>query len=131
MNYLHFLLSLFFLFSCTNNKSLPTPIPEKQTPARITKPEFQSILDSADIQGAILIFDSEANEYYSNDFTWSEKGQLPASTFKIPNSMIALETGVVKNDSTLFKWDGAQRAFKIWEQDLLFRDAFKYSCVPC
>ncbi len=100
-------------------------------PTRITKPEFQAILDSADLNGAILIFDSEGDEYYSNDFDWSEKGQLPASTFKIPNSMIALETGVVKNDSTLFKWDGRKRMIKLWEQDLIFSDAFKFSCVPC
>lgn len=59
------------------------------------------------------------------------KGYLPASTFKIPNSIIALETSVVENDSTLFKWDGEQRSLEAWEQDLIFKDAFHASCVPC
>ncbi len=131
MKHLYHLILLTVLFSCSNNKTVPIPKNEERAPTRITKPEFQTILDSADIHGAILIFDSEANEYYSNDFAWSEKGQLPASTFKIPNSIIALETGVVASDSVLFKWDGEKRAFKVWEQDLLFKDAFKYSCVPC
>ncbi|MCL4151410.1 UNVERIFIED_CONTAM: hypothetical protein GTU68_003816 [Idotea baltica] len=45
--------------------------------------------------------------------------------------MIALETGVVENDSTLFKWNGEQRRLKNWEQDLIFTDAFHFSCVPC
>ncbi len=131
MKYFYLLFFLSFLFSCTNNKSTPIPTPEIQAPHQITKSEFQTILDSADLKGAILIFDSEANTFYSNDFAWSEKGQLPASTFKIPNSMIALETGVVEDENTLFKWDGRKRMVKIWEQDLIFRDAFKFSCVPC
>jgi len=55
---------------------------------------------------------------------------MPASTFKIVNSIIALETGVVENDSTMFKWNGEKRRLPIWEQDLTFRDAFHFSCVP-
>lgn len=60
-----------------------------------------------------------------------KKRNLPASTFKITNSIIALETGVVENDSTLLKWNGEKRRFKNWEQDLILRDAFHFSCVPC
>ncbi len=131
MKYFLFILTCLFLFSCTYKKNIPTPTRKEVSPRKITKTEFQTILDSADINGAILIFDPAINTYYSNDFIWSKKGQLPASTFKIPNSIIALETGVVENDSTLFKWDGKKRAFKIWERDLTFGDAFKYSCVPC
>ncbi len=97
----------------------------------IIKPEFQAILDSANVNGAILIYDLQENMYYSNDFEWAEKGQLPASTFKIPNSIIALETGVVESDSTLFKWNGEPRAYKTWEQNLILKDAFQLSCVPC
>ncbi|MBD0402964.1 class D beta-lactamase [Flammeovirga sp. EKP202] len=93
--------------------------------------DLQLILDSAQLDGAILIYDQEKDTYYSNNFEWSKKGFLPASTFKIPNSIIALETGVVKNDSTLMKWDGIERNFKIWNQDLIFKKAFQYSCVPC
>jgi len=126
-----FLGSLMFFFSCSNEQETENSNSNKQTLTRINSPAFQTILDTADLKGAILIFDSKDKKYYSNDFSWAEKGQLPASTFKIPNSMIALETGVVANDSTLFMWDGKKRAFKIWEQDLIFRNAFKYSCVPC
>ncbi|KXX68726.1 class D beta-lactamase [Flammeovirga sp. SJP92] len=92
---------------------------------------LQQILDSTNLKGAILLYDHNAATYYSNDFEWSKKGFLPASTFKIPNSIIALETRVVENDSTLMKWDGIERNFKIWNQDLIFKKAFQYSCVPC
>ncbi|MFK7808336.1 MAG: class D beta-lactamase [Saprospiraceae bacterium] len=122
------ILLLSFACSETSDKKNNTPPSEK---TKIIEPAFQSILDSANVKGAILIFDVQSKSYYSNDFNWCEKGILPASTFKIPNSIIALETGVVENDSSLSKWDGEQKAFDIWERDLIFREAFHYSCVPC
>jgi beta-lactamase class D len=103
----------------------------KQPIKEVVQPEFQFILDSAGVEGSILIYDLQKNVYYSNDFNWATVGRLPASTFKIANSIIALETEIIQNDSTLIKWDGEDRALPIWEQDLIFRDAFHYSCVPC
>jgi len=94
-------------------------------------PAFQALLDSAKVIGTVLIFDLEEEKYYSNDFVWADRGNLPASTFKIANSLIALETGVVEDEQTLFQWDGEERWLKVWEQDLVFKQAFHYSCVPC
>ena len=76
-------------------------------------------------------FNYAFQNYYSNDFNWAKTGIIPASTFKIPNSIIALETGVIKNDSVVFKWNGEKRKFKKWEEDLTFKKAFQVSCVPC
>jgi len=118
-------------FSCTSNKTYPNKKDEKSTEFRIVISEFNTIIESTDVNGSILIYDFENNKYYSNDFQWAEKGNLPASTFKIPNSIIALETGIVEDDSTLFKWYGEKRYLKNWEQDLIFKQAFQYSCVPC
>lgn len=97
----------------------------------IVKPEFQAIIDSENVEGSILIYDLGSDTYYSNNFEWAQKGNLPASTFKIANSIIALETNVVENDSTLFNWNGEKRRLSIWDQDLIFKDAFHLSCVPC
>lgn len=104
---------------------------EAKKETQIVVSQFGKILDSLKVKGSILIYDANKNTYYSNDFAWANKGNLPASTFKIPNSIIALETGVVKSDSTIFKWDGEKRWMKAWEQDLTLKEAFKVSCVPC
>src|SRR5258708_27144281 len=46
----------------------------------------------------------------ASDKERSGQAMLPASTFKIPNSLIALETGVVEDpDKDVFKWDGETR----------------------
>lgn len=130
MKHLLLVASLFLFTSCVDKKHSQTR--EKSLLSnQIKSPNFQSILDSVDLKGAILIYDLQKKIYYSNDFEWSNTGKLPASTYKIPNSIIALETGVVENDSTLFKWDGQERALNVWEQDLIFKDAFHLSCVPC
>jgi beta-lactamase class D len=104
---------------------------EQDTTSLVIRADFRQILDSANVVGSILVFDPQANTAYSNDFIRCNIGYLPASTFKIPNSIIALETGVVENDSTLFKWNGEKRRLPAWEHDLIFRDAFQVSCVPC
>jgi len=110
--------------SDTKQKQVPTS-PKNEIPK-----DFQSILDSFQVTGAILIFDERENTYYSNDFAYAKKGFLPASTFKIPNTLIGLETGAI-NEQTIFKWNGEKRFLKRWEKDMNLQEAFQESCVPC
>nr|WP_028887682.1 class D beta-lactamase [Tenacibaculum ovolyticum] len=97
----------------------------------ITSKEIQVILDSAKVNGVILIYNSKEDKYYSNNFTSARKGYIPASTFKIPNSIIGLETQRIKGETSVFKWNGKPRAFSMWEKDLVLKEAFQRSCVPC
>ncbi|MCR9171165.1 MAG: class D beta-lactamase [bacterium] len=124
-----FLLFAFFINSCGTTEKEENNVDLNEEDNKVEVPDFQSVIDSAGLNGAILIFD-EIN-YYSNNFEWAKKRHLPASTFKIPNSIIALELGVVESDSTISTWDGEPRNLKTWERDMVFRDAFHLSCVPC
>lgn len=54
---------------------------------------------------------------------------LPASTFKIPNSLIALETRVIESDVSVLTWDGIIRSSPAWNRDLNIRLAFQDSAV--
>lgn len=122
-----FLIALLLLMNLKINSQSNGKYPK----AEVVVSEFGEILDSLKIKGSVLILDFQKDIYYSNDFIWAKAGHLPASTFKIPNSIIALETGVVKSDSVVFKWNGEKRSQKAWEQDLTFKKAFQVSCVPC
>jgi len=53
----------------------------------------------------------------------------PCSTFKIPNSMIGLEAGVVKDLDHVFRWDGKPRSREAWNQDQTLRSAVRDSAV--
>ena len=67
----------------------------------------------------------------ASDKVRSGEGRLPASTFKIPNSIIALETGVVEDpDKDVFKWDGTTRSIEAWNKDHTLRSAIAVSAVP-
>jgi beta-lactamase class D len=67
----------------------------------------------------------------ASDKVRSGEGKLPASTFKIPNSLIALETGVVGDpDKDVFKWDGVIRSIEAWNKDHTLRSAIAASAVP-
>jgi beta-lactamase class D len=67
----------------------------------------------------------------ASDKNRSAEPRLPASTFKIPNSLIALETGVVQDpDKDVFKWDGVKRPIEAWNKDHTLRTAIAASAVP-
>ena len=67
----------------------------------------------------------------ASDKIRSGEDRLPASTFKVPNSLIALETGVVADpDKDVFKWDGTARSIEAWNKDHTLRSAIAASAVP-
>jgi len=54
---------------------------------------------------------------------------VPASTYKIPHALIALETGVVPDIDTNFEWDSRDRGVAAWNRDLEFGEAITVSAV--
>lgn len=53
----------------------------------------------------------------------------PASTFKIFNSLVALETSVAPDDRLVIPWDGVERWNHEWSRDMDMREAFRVSNV--
>jgi beta-lactamase class D len=91
---------------------------------------IQHIFDRHKLNGAIVILDPAGDRLFGyNPSKWWE-GYLPASTFKIPNSLIGIETGVV-DTNYIFRWNGEKRRLPQWEKDMNLKEAFAASCVPC
>jgi len=57
--------------------------------------------------GSITIFDYKQGKWITSDSTDSRFETVPASTFKIPNLLIALETGVIQNEMDTVGWIGS------------------------
>jgi beta-lactamase class D len=53
----------------------------------------------------------------------------PCSTFKIPSSLVGLETGVVPDAAFVLKWDGVERPVEAWNRDHDLRSAIQSSVV--
>ncbi len=72
----------------------------------------------------------------SGDFTifnlnrYKDSAFLPASTFKIVNALIGLQTGIISSDTMIIKWDGIVRNIPEWNKDLRMKEAFRLSAVP-
>ena len=83
------------------------------------------------VQGCFGLYNNATNEFtFYNLKRYRDSSYLPASTFKIVNSLIGLQEGKIVNDSMLIKWDGVKRKVESWNKDLTMYEAFRVSCVP-
>ena len=81
--------------------------------------------------GSFALFDNGTGQFtIYNLKRYRDSSFLPASTFKIVNSLIGLQTGKITNDSMSIRWDGVVRPVKEWNQDLSMYQAFRVSSVP-
>ena len=108
----------------------PTPSPSKH-PATVTAqaPDLGRHFRELGLEGSILIYDSNNNRTYEHNPQRNATAMTPASTFKIFNAMVALETGVIADDVAVLTWDGIQRDVAAWNHDTNLRQAFKDSTV--
>lgn len=82
------------------------------------------------VNGSFVMYDLSSNKYTYYDSARCSKQFTPASTFKIPNSIIGLETGVIKDENHIIPWDNVVRKIEAWNQDMDMKTAIKVSCVP-
>ncbi|NJK52763.1 MAG: class D beta-lactamase, partial [Leptolyngbyaceae cyanobacterium SU_3_3] len=81
------------------------------------------------VEGSIMIYDSNRDRVFQHNPQRNTTAFLPASTFKILNSLIALETGVISDEIDVLTWDGIPRKFPEWNRDLNMREAIKLSAI--
>lgn len=83
------------------------------------------------IEGSIVVSNLDGTKVYSYNDARARKPHTVASTFKIANTLIALEDGVVTNKFEVFPWNGVEHEVKSWNRDQTLETAFKVSCVWC
>lgn len=81
------------------------------------------------VDGSIVIYDKNKDRFYEHDPSRNTTAFFPASTFKIFNSLVAIETGVIQDDVAILTWDGIKREIPTWNRDTNLRQAFKDSTV--
>ncbi|MBL0335999.1 MAG: class D beta-lactamase [Chitinophagaceae bacterium] len=82
------------------------------------------------VEGCFAIMDNGTGRFTVHNLArYRDSSYLPASTFKIVNSLIGLQTGKISSDSMVIKWDGVKRRVDDWNKDLNMYDAFRVSAV--
>jgi beta-lactamase class D len=89
------------------------------------------------LEGCFVLYDLKSDRYLRYNEERCRRRFSPFSTFKIPNSLIGLETGVIKDAEFVIPWDRVKyppgnwniEPFKHWGQDQTLRTGIKYSVV--
>lgn len=116
-------LSLIFIFSFI----LSGPV-RPQTIIRENS-SWEKYFKEAGVDGTFVLMDLSTGNSTIFNKTRSVKRFLPASTFKIMNTLIALESKSISSIDEIFKWDGTERPYEAWNKDLSVRQAFRVSAV--
>ena len=95
----------------------------------ITEKNFKKHFETFRVDGCFLLFNQSDDEFIAYNADLCDSGYIPASTFKIPNSLIALEEGVIKDTNQIIRWDGREWPNTGWNQDQTLKSAIQYSCV--
>lgn len=96
-------------------------------PVSEIKPELEKYFQG--FKGAFVLYDLNRNRYIRYNPERCAERFVPASTFKIMNSLIGLETGVIPDENYVIKWDGTQYDIPSWNQDHTLKTAIQNSVV--
>lgn len=125
----------YLLFSILPNQgqgqSMKLPDKNKMQPYTNLKnyPELEKLITQNDLTACVYIVKADYTDSLVVNTDRVDSMFLPASTFKIPNTLIALEEKAIKGLYDTIKWDGVTRSVDEWNHDQTLKSAFKYSCV--
>ena len=92
--------------------------------------EISALFEKAGVDGTFILYDVQKNSFTGHNKNRSTLRYIPASTFKITNSLIGLSVGAVETVDEILPYGGQPQYLKIWEKDMSLRDAIKISNVP-
>src|SRR5205809_2466551 len=116
-SYIVFFVSFFFS-SCTPNNVT-------------TDNSLQKYFYQYHVTGTFGLFNNgQAQFTIYNLKRFTDSAYLPASTFKIVNSLVGLQTGIITNEKMVIPWDSIKRWNEDWNKDLSMEEAFKVSALP-
>jgi beta-lactamase class D len=81
-------------------------------------------------EGCFILYDLKADKTaYRFNETRCARREPPCSTFKVALSLMAFDQGILKDETTTFRWDGVDRGNPNWNRDTSAADWIKNSVV--
>lgn len=91
--------------------------------------KWKLIFDKYNINGTFILYSTSSGETQTFNKERNDSTFLPASTFKILNSLIALETSAINSIDDTIKWDGIDKGLDKWNKDQTMKTAMPLSCI--
>lgn len=98
------------------------------TPASENRPDFEKYFDGFKA-GAFVLYNLSLNQTIRYNPERCAERFIPASTFKIVNSLAGLDSGIIPDQSYVIEWDGTRYDFAEWNQDHTLETAFQNSVI--
>ncbi|MET0981406.1 MAG: penicillin-binding transpeptidase domain-containing protein, partial [Telluria sp.] len=93
-------------------------------------PQLAELFRRDGVTGTFVVHDVAADTYTVHDRKRALTRYVPASTFKIPNSLIGLSVGAVASVDEVLPYGGKPTRRPEWAQDMPLREAIRVSNVP-
>lgn len=93
-------------------------------------PAWAEAFKAAGVEGTFVVLDAQTGISSVHNAKRAAIRYIPASTFKIPNTLLGLETGAVSSVDEVLPFGGGPQFMPSWERDMSLREAIKISNVP-
>ena len=110
--------------------TLNVPIDTVRAFEQSERDDLYQLFTDQGVEGAFVLLDSSRSHLILVNAKRAGERRFPASTFKIFNSLIALEMGAVQDENEIIPYGGRPQPIKRWERDMSMRDAIRISNVP-
>lgn len=122
------ILFLGLMISCSSQEHTK----KEETNSVLVRPDFQKYFKACGAEGSVAIYDNSNKKWILSDTIGVNLETLPASTFKVINLLIALETNTIKDENQIVKWVGNTDTVKYGYRpeiyhDMTVKEAFEVS----
>lgn len=119
--------AIFFVLGCNNAPNSDSR--SANTEQTVIRPDWKKFYDEFNVTGSFVLFNVNESQYTYYNKEEATVATTPASTFKIPNSLISLETGAIADENETIKWDGVKRGIDKWNANTDLKTAYQNSTV--
>ncbi len=100
-------------------------------PAVAEDPDIARLFVEHGLTGTLILSSLQTDQTFIHNRERAQQRLPCASTFKILNTLIALDRRVISGEDEVLPWDGRLHPFPNWNQDQTLTSAFRVSCVWC
>ena len=93
------------------------------------RPDWATFFEQAGARGTIVVADERDGRQWVHNGIRAQQRFVPASTFKVPHALFALDAGLVRDEFQVFRWDGVERDIAAWNRDQDLRSSMRNSTV--
>jgi beta-lactamase class D len=93
------------------------------------RPDWAHFFADSAVRGTIVVVDERTGAHWVCSEARARERFVPASTFKIPHALVALDSGIVRDEFQVFRWDGTRRDIESWNRDQDLRSSMRNSTV--